>query len=431
LKVDCRASLLLACLLLPAIASARSVESVFQEAARYTVKIETTTEYPFLGDRKGTTFGAGFLVDREKGWILTNRHVVAEAPSLVDVRFRDSDYIVAEKLYLDPQVDLALIRIPPVSIPDYAVEARLGCYETPQMGNSVVIFGHPSGLNFTGTRGIISGTTFVGGNESLQTDAPLNGGNSGGPLINIDTGRVVGVSEARYDAEDSEGLNLTVSIDQACKIISLLEAGKNPSPPAMPVVFVEHDNDRPRLVVANAYYQNRSLLLTGDVIVGIAGESRTISNIDQLKFLLRGRVGQADLLIDRDGRRLQVTIPLSPEPELLDRQALTVSGMTLLDFEPVDRAEGGYDDRVIVVHSAEGSIAYDSWFETWDSIYTINGERVKNIDEARDLLAPYDGTESPVSIVVRVRSENFGKLFDYHELNLRVRDLKIIRNPGR
>ena len=430
MKVDFRASLLLASLLIPAVAGARSVESVFQEAARYTVKIETSTEYPFLGDRRGTTFGAGFLVDREKGWILTNRHVVAEAPSLVDVRFRDSDYIVAEKLYLDPQVDLALIRIPPASIPGNAVEARLGCYETPQMGNAVVIFGHPSGLNFTGTRGIISGTTFVGGNESLQTDAPLNSGNSGGPLINIDSGRVVGVSEARYDAEESEGLNLTVSIDHACKIISLLGSGKNPSPPAMPIVFIEHDNDRPRLVVANAYYKDRSLLQTGDVIVGVAGDSGTVTNIDQLKFLLRGRSGQADLAIERNGQRMQASIPLTPEPYLLDRQALTVSGMTLLDYEPVDRVEGGFDDRVIVVNSAEGSIAYDSWFEAWDSIYAINGQRVHDIDEAYDLLAPYEASEDPVSIIVRVRSEEFDKLFDYHELYLRVRDLKKLRNPG-
>jgi S1-C subfamily serine protease len=427
-KIVSASSPLLACLLMPALAGAGSIESVFQDAARYTVKIETSTEYPFLGDRKGTTIGAGFLVDRDKGWILTNRHVVSEAPSQVSVRFRDSDYIAAEKLYLDPQVDLALIRIPEEQIPHGAEEAELGCYEIPQMGNAVVIFGHPSGLNFTGTRGIISGTTFVGGNESLQTDAPLNSGNSGGPLINIDTGRVVGVSEARYDAEESEGLNLTVSIDHACKIISLLEAGEDPSPPVMPVVFVEHDNDDPRLVVANAYYEDRSLLRSGDEIVGVEGESKATKNIDQLKFLLRGRRGQAVLEVEREGRAIEVAIPLVPEPRLLDRQALGVSGMTLLDYRPVDRVEGGFDDRVMVVHSAEGSIAYDSWFEAWDSIYTIGGQRVRNIIEVFDLLAPYESTGEPVDIVVRVRSDDFDKLFDYHRLALRVRDLKILRH---
>jgi len=422
---------LLILLLLPLSAAAGSIESVFKDAARYTVKIETTTEHPFLDDLQGRAFGAGFLVDREKGWILTNRHVVAEAPSRVDVRFIDSDYLAAEKLYLDPQVDLAVIRIPPASIPGDAIEADLGCDETPQMGNEVVIFGHPSGLNFTGTRGIISGTSFVGGNESLQTDAPLNSGNSGGPLISIASGRVVGVSEARYDAEESEGLNLTVSIRHACRILELMAAGKDPSPPVMPIVFVEYDSDYPRLVVANAYYADRGLLRHGDVILGIEGEDRPTLNIDQLKFRLRGRSGRIGLSVERGGRQLRVDIPLEPEPRMLDREALGVSGMTLLNYRPIDRAEGGFDDRVIVAHVAKGSLAYDAWFESRDSIYSINGTRVGGIAEVRDLLAGFENTDAQVAFIVRVPSESLDKLYDYHQLSLRVRDLEWLRHSGR
>ena len=414
--------------LLPLAAVAGPIESVFEDAARYTVKIETTTEQPFADDLQGRIFGAGFLVDRQQGWILTNRHVVAEAPSRVEVRFIDSDYSTAEKLYLDPQVDLAVIRIPPASIPGGAIEARLGCDETPRMGNEVVIFGHPSGLDFTGTRGIISGTSFVSGNESLQTDAPLNSGNSGGPLISIASGRVVGVSEARYDAEESEGLNLTVSIKHACRILELMAAGENPSPPALPIVFVEYDSDNPRLVVANAYFADRSLLRHGDVILGIDGEDQPTRNIDQLKFRLRGRSGEVGLSIERDGRQLRVVIPLEPEPRMLDREALGVSGMTLLNYRPVDRVEGGFDDRVIVAHAAKGSLAYDAWFESRDWIYSINGRRVGNITEVRELLAPFENTDSEVSFIVRVRSESIDRLYEYHQLSLRIRDLQILRH---
>ena len=81
-------------------------------------------------------------------------------------------------------------------------------------------------------------------------------------------------------------------------------------------------------------------------------------------------------------------------------------------------------------HYTYALVPYDSWFEAWDSIYAINGQRVHDIDEAYDLLAPYEASEDPVSIIVRVRSEEFDKLFDYHELYLRVRDLKKLRNPG-
>ena len=415
-------------LLLPAIAVGGSIESVFEAAARYTVKIETITEHPFLNDFQGRSFGAGFLVDRRQGWILTNRHVVAEAPSRVDVRFIDSDYQRAQKLYLDPQVDLAVIRIAPASIPDDAIEADLGCDETPQMGNEVVIFGHPSGLNFTGTRGIISGTSFVGGNESLQTDAPLNSGNSGGPLISIASGRVVGVSEARFDAKESEGLNLTVSIRHACRILELMAAGEDPSPPAMPIVFVEYDSDNPRLVVANAYFEDRSLLRHGDVILGIDGEDEPTRNIDQLKFRLRGRSGEIGLAVERAGRRLRVDIPLVPEPRLLDREALGVSGMTLLNYRPIDRAESGFDGRVIVAHVASGSPAYDAWFDNRDSIYSINGTRVGSIAEVRTVLAPFENSGAQAIFVVRVPSESVDRLYDYHQLPLRIVDLETLRH---
>ena len=405
---------------------AASIEEVFEDAARFTVKIETTVSHPFLDDQFGTSFGAGFLIDRERGWILTNRHVVSQAPSRVELRFIDSEYIGAEKLYLDPQVDLALIRIPVDRIPEQALEAELGCYETPRMGNAVVIFGHPSGLNFTGTRGIVSGTTFVGGNESLQTDAPLNSGNSGGPLISIDTGKVIGVSEARFDADESEGLNLTVSIDHACRILELIEAGRDPSPPALPIVFIEYNSDAPRLVVARAFFADRSLLRGGDVIFGIEGIDRRIENVDHLNYLLRGHGPSVDLRVQRGGRETIVTIPVTPQARLLERRALVVSGMTLLDYAPIDRDDGGFEDRVIVAHSAEGSPAYNAWFEAWDSIYSVDGERVESIDDVYRRLQPFDGVDTPVSIVVRVHSESFDKVYDYHELWLEVQDLGMI-----
>jgi S1-C subfamily serine protease len=413
-------------MLLSSIAYAASIESVFQEAGRYTVKIETTTEHPYMDDSHGMAFGAGFLVDKKKGWILTNRHVVADAPSWVEVKFIDSDYVTAEKIYLDPQVDLALIRIPTESIPHDAIEANLGCNEKPQMGNAVVIFGHPSGLNFTGTRGIISGTTFIGDNESLQTDAPLNGGNSGGPLISITTGKVVGVSQATFDEEESESLNLTVSIKHACKIISLIAEGKDPSPPVIPVIFIEHDLDHPRLAVAKSYYSDKSLLKAGDVITSIDGSNDPITNIDQLKFQLRGTVKSADIVIDRKGEELVLTLPLEPHPKLLEQKGLAVSGMTMLDFNPIDKREDGESDTVFVSHVASGSYAEAAWFDAWDSIYSINGERVNSTGDIYKALLPVNNTETDAKVLVRVPSDKLHKNFDYHELALQVRDLQVL-----
>ncbi|MCP4982695.1 MAG: PDZ domain-containing protein [Gammaproteobacteria bacterium] len=405
---------------------ADSIETVFRDAARYTVKIKTTTEYPYLTDDLGTTFGAGFLVDKKRGWILTNRHVVAVAPSTVEVRFIDNVYLPAEKIYMDPQVDLALIRIPTESIPENAIAADLACFEQPQMGNSVVIFGHPSGLNFTGTRGIISGTTFVEGNESLQTDAPQNSGNSGGPLINVDTGKVVGVSEATFDSKNSEGLNLTVSIDHACKIISLIEDERDPSPASLPIVFMEYNSDWPQLIVANAYYADKSLLRTGDIILRLQGSEAKITNVDHLLYQLRGVEKPVRIVVQRNEKEMVVELPLQRQPSLLEQTGLTFSGMTLLDFSPIDKSENGDQNSVYVVHVADGTPADNAWFEIWDSIYSVNGSRVYNIEDINRQLQSLNDSGDVANIVVRVKSKRLRKLYNYHELVLEVRGLRFL-----
>ena len=407
---------------------AGSIEAVFDDAALYTVKIETTTRHPYVNDTHGTTFGAGFLINKDKGWVLTNRHVVAEAPSSVNVRFKGGDYFAGEKFYLDPQVDLALVRIPAESIPENASEAKLGCNEKPEMGNAVVIFGHPAGLNFTGTRGIISGTTFVGGNESLQTDAPLNGGNSGGPLISLNSGKVVGVSQAKINRNDTEGLNLTVSIDHVCKIVSLIEAGRDPSPPSFPIVFIAHDSDKPRLVVARSYYADRSLLEFGDIIKHVSGSDEPITNIDHLKYQLRGVEKSADLVIERNGNEMVVTLPFTPQQKMLEQTGLAVSGMTLSNFNPIDSGEGGYEDTVYVAHVTEGSDAYNAWFESSDLVYSVNGKRVFSTDDVYRELESLNNTEEDVKIVVRVFSDEPDTVFSYHELTLAVNNLQVLKH---
>jgi len=409
------------------IASAGNVETVFQNAALYTVKIMTTTKHPYYDDTHGTTIGAGFLVDRDKGWILTNRHVVAEAPSAVDVRFENTDYFPAEKLYLDPQVDLALIRIATDSIPEDAIEAELGCYENPVMGNAVVVFGHPAGLNFTGTRGIVSGMTFIDRNELLQTDAPINGGNSGGPLISIASGKVVGISQSKIDDENTEGLNLTVSIDHACKIIALIEANRDPSPPSFPVMFLEHDQDNPRLVVARSYYKDESTLRFGDIIKRVRGSNRPITNIDHLMFQLRGAEEPADVVIERSGEEIEVNLPFTSQPNLLDQAGIAVSGMTLSTFIPIDGAENGMEKSVYVAHVAEGSNADNAWFAAWDMIYAINGKRVSSIEDVFQALESFDDSNENVMVQVRVYSKHHDRVFDYHQLELAVNDLQLLQ----
>ena len=143
-----------------------------------------------MEDSKETSNGAGFLIDRNRGWILTNAHVVSYSPSIHKIAFHNHDYISAQKIYVDPNLDLAILQVPSSEIPKTAHEAKLDCNSNVSTGHPVGAFGHPWGYSFTGTRGIISGIDDV---EMLQTDAPINPGNSGGPLFNED-GDVIGIN---------------------------------------------------------------------------------------------------------------------------------------------------------------------------------------------------------------------------------------------
>ena len=119
-------------------------------------------------------------------------------------------------------------------------------------------FGHPEDLRFTGTRGIISGFTARFGEDRLQTDAPINPGNSGGPLISLETGKVVGINTDQLTADKVQNANFAVLARQACHIVDLLRAGRDPTPPDLGVTyFVE--NDEPTLTVARLATGRRGL----------------------------------------------------------------------------------------------------------------------------------------------------------------------------
>ena len=105
----------------------------------------------------------------------------------------------------------------------------------PPVGHPVGAFGHPWRLQFTGTRGIISGVTSRYRTELLQTDAPINQGNSGGPLISLEDGRIVGINTAGI--RGAQNTNFAVAMKYACRIVELLRAGADPSPPDLGLVF--------------------------------------------------------------------------------------------------------------------------------------------------------------------------------------------------
>ena len=233
-----------------------TLEKVIADANLYTVKIDVSTEIPFIEDSWYGS-GTGFLVDKDSGLILTNKHVSSQSPSLIDINFKDEDYLEGNIAYVDPIFDIALITIDPNLIPDFAVNAPLACDQTPVQGESVVAFGHPAGQDFTASTGIISGQRFElsAQAEFIQTDAAINPGNSGGPLISVKTNQIIGINTYGIEAE---GLNFALPSEHFCTIINLFKENIDPSPAKLPFIFASNTDRNLHLKVSDyiAFGQN-------------------------------------------------------------------------------------------------------------------------------------------------------------------------------
>ena len=156
-------------------ANANELEKILDQANKYTVKIYNSTDTPFIEDGYSPGAGSGFLIDKVNGIIVTNAHVASYSPALNRLNFKYSNPVQSKQVYIDTDIDLALLKIDPASIPKDAVEAKLHCKNDYKQGQSVVAFGHPAQKDFTITRGIISAVRFeTDFFESIQTDAAIN-----------------------------------------------------------------------------------------------------------------------------------------------------------------------------------------------------------------------------------------------------------------
>jgi len=419
--------ILLTALLIPSLAShARAEdEKIFKDALRYTVKIETRVEIPFDGDKKGFSTGAGFLLDESQGWIMTNAHVVTRSPSHISVAFYGQPAQPAEKVYVDPYLDVAIIRIPPSAVAPEARSAAPDCGAFPEIGHSIGAFGHPWKFSFTGTRGIISGMTSRLGGELLQTDAPINPGNSGGPLISMKTGLVVGMNTATLDNDEDQNTNFAEPMHYLCRVFDLLKQGQDPSPPDLTVMFTEDLEDRRELMVAKSYLEPNLLpLREGDRILAVEGYEGRIENEGQLIHALRGRLDNVVLEIIRQGRPQTIAGRLNPAPLITQRKGIYVSGVLVAPVHYRDRSELANALRVNYVEP--GSVGESRRIRSWDRVLTVDNQPITSLEQLHHQLKAAQDQKKRVVLKIRHVSSRPDRIYNYKDIALEVEDLRFL-----
>ena len=401
--------------------AANAVQTAFTEANRYTVKINASTEYSFIERDSGSWSGAGFLVDRERRWILTNAHVAGYVQTNLQASFKNQPSVPARALFVDNLLDVAVLELPEGSIPSEATAARLACDGTPSVGTDLGAFGHPLGYAFTATRGIMAGITFSEGYPMIQTDTPISPGNSGGPLIDLASGEVIGINTASLGDKRAQNVNFAVMMPHACHILELLRAGKPATVPRISTDFAIDEDDVLTLTVARTpVIPDGFGLKAGDTVLGIVGDARRFSSADEFVLALRGRTGNVPLRVQRDNKEIVVSTMLAPSLQHVGRSGLAISGVV---FGPRRLAEVSSVDEagVLIVHQVEaGSTGDLHRIDYGLEVVSVDGEKIASLARLKRLAEQAANDRRALRLVLRSISEDGASEELFHLRNLPV-----------
>ena len=296
-----------------------TVASVIDAAGPAVVAISVTTN-------SGEGAGTGFVIT-EDGYIVTNNHVIEDATS-IEVSFTDGSIKSAKLVGADPGVDLAVLKVSGSGLPVVAI----GDSDAVQVGDDVVAIGNALALEggLSVTRGIISGTnrtvnTNTGSSLQgmLQTDAAVNPGNSGGPLLDANA-RVIGINTAIADPGSSQDVGFAIPISSANPIIADLRLGREPAFLGVSTQNVTAALDRELSLglTSGAYVDKVTAssaakdagLKVGDVITKIDG-SKITDSTDVLTAIRGNRPGETiSITINRKGEEITVQAKLTGRP---------------------------------------------------------------------------------------------------------------------
>jgi len=331
--------------------------------------------------------GSGFIIDQD-GYVITNNHVIDGAKS-IDVTLHDERSFNAILVGTDPDTDLALLKIDAEEALPYV---KFGDSDTAKVGNWVLAIGNPFGLGNTVTAGIISARSRIINagpyDDFIQTDAPINRGNSGGPLFDIN-GTVIGVNTAIFSPNGGNvGIGFAVPANMVALVADQLRANGQVS---RGWLGVQIQNVTPDIAesldlvdasgalvsdVVEGSPADLAGILAGDVIHDFAGQTvndaRTLS-----RLVAHFKIGQSALIsLFRQGREVEIDLEISERKNVVAEASISGPlGMALTELsdELRHRYQIGEDTTGVVVQRVlPDSFAGNAGIRVGDVLLSVN-----------------------------------------------------------
>ena len=281
-----------------------------------------------------TSTGSGFAykVDSKYAYIITNEHVLTDFT--IKVTNTENEKVEAEVLGKDPYLDIAIIKVKKEFIKKIV---NFGNNDKTNIGDTIYTIGSPISINYKGTvtSGIVSGKdrfvqTSVGNNNDnwvmkvIQIDAPINKGNSGGPLLNVN-GDVIGICSLKFTDEEIEGMGFAIPIEYVKDHIEELENGKEIKWPEIGITTKNIEdinnsiNNIPETIkngivivdIKKGEAADKAKLKKGDVIISV--DDKEIKNISYFKYeLFQHKIGdKIKIEYIRNGNKKTTTLEIN------------------------------------------------------------------------------------------------------------------------
>jgi serine protease Do len=360
-----------------------------------------------------TAQGSGFLISSD-GYILTNNHMVEESEK-IEVELTDGRKFTAKIIGTDPDSDVAVVKVDAKDLP----YLELADSDALEVGEWVLAIGNPLGLSHTVTAGIVSakgrsGFGLAYFENFIQTDAAINFGNSGGPLINLDS-EVVGINTAIVGSGGNIGIGFAIPINMAKNIYEQLVKNGIVSRGYIGIRFKELDSEvasalglkkDTRGIIVDEVVEDSPADKAGlkryDVIVEFEGKPVGKSNEFRNRVAMLNPGTKVGMVVLRNKRRKKITLNLATFPSTAERAgALPQETQKELGFSVEDltddlAADYGYKglSGVIVTSVDEGSQAAEKGIARGALIMEVNQQKVGNTTEFNEAIkdAKKEGT---------------------------------------